>query len=61
MIGVRKHLNSTKVAGDTKEEIIYVSPNSYVVARTIHMVGRDILLFISYCKNGDLGLSLIHI
>ena len=61
MIGVRKHLNSSVVFGDSKEDLIYVSPNSYVVARTIHMVGRDILLFICYCKNGDLGLCMEYI
>ena len=61
MLGVKRHLNSTDVAGDTKEDAVYISPNSYVAARTIHMVGRDILIFVICCKDGDIGACMEHV
>ena len=57
-MGIKKHLNSKKVAGDTQDGNIMVSPSSFVAARTIHMEGRDVLIINVYCKDGDIGLCM---
>ena len=51
-LGVKKHMNSTRVKGDRRTSGVDFAHSSYVAARCIHLRGADVLLLAVYAKDG---------